>query len=124
MLMADVAMYTIKHIKRLIITHVSNKVKSDLFREVVEYSKTKSNLIAFYIEPITVRLLELNDDVKFNEANFLTYHLSVPNSQLSPSSKLIEQDTLLTSNLSELSKNLRSRQLQRINVGSSKNTIP
>ena len=68
--MADVAMYTIKHIKRLIITHVSNKVKSDLFRVVVDYSKAKGNLIAFYINPITVRLLELNDDAEFNEANF------------------------------------------------------
>ena len=69
--MADVAMYTIKHIKRLIITHVSNKVKSDLFRVVVEYSKAKGSLIAFYyIEPITVHLLELNDDEEFNEADF------------------------------------------------------
>ncbi len=30
--MADVAMYTIKCIKRLTLTHVSNKVKSDFFR--------------------------------------------------------------------------------------------
>ncbi len=121
--MADVAMYTIKHIRRLIITHVSNKVKSDLFRVVVEYSKAKGNLIAFYIEPITACHLELNDDAEFNQDAFLTYHLSMPNSQSSPLSKLIEQDTPLTSNLSEVSKNLRSRQLQRINVGSSKNTI-
>jgi hypothetical protein len=122
--MADVAMYTIKHIKRLIITHVSNKVKSDMFRVVVDYSKAKGNLIAFYIEPITACLLELIDDEEINQANFLMYHLSMPNSQSSPSSKLIEQDTPLTSNLSELSKNVRSRQLQRINVGDPKNTIP
>jgi hypothetical protein len=68
--MADVAMYTIKHIKRLIITHVSNKAISDLFRVVVDYSKAKGNLIAFYIEPITACLLELNDDAEFNEAIF------------------------------------------------------
>ena len=68
--MADVAMYTIKHIKNLIITHVSKKVKSDLFRVVVAYSKANGNLIAFYIEPIIVRLLELNDDEEFNEADF------------------------------------------------------
>ncbi len=57
----------------------------------------------------------------------MTYHLSMPNSipqQSSPSSKLIEQDTPLTSNLSELSKNVTSRQSQRINVGDPKNTIP
>jgi hypothetical protein len=122
--MADVAMYTIKHIKRLIITHVSNKVKSDLFRVVVDYSKAKGNLIAFYIEPITARLLELNDDAEFNEANFLTYHLSMPNPQSSPSSKLIQQDTPLASNISEVRMNVRSRVLQRFNVGSSKKSIP
>ncbi len=110
--MADVAMYrTIKHIKRLIITHVSNKVKSDLFRVVVDYSKAKGNLIAFYIEPITVRLLKLNDDAEFNEANFLTYHLSMPNPQSSPSSKLIQQDTPLASNISGVRMNVRSRVL-------------
>ncbi len=68
--MADVAMYTIKPIKRLIISHVSNKVKSDLFRVVVDYSKATGNLIAFYIKPITARFLELNDDAEFNEAFF------------------------------------------------------
>jgi hypothetical protein len=122
--MADVAMYTIKRIKRLCLNHVSNKVKSDFFRILIDYSKAKGNLIAFYIKPITACLLELIDDEEFNEAVFLTYHLSMPNSQSSPLSKLIEQDTPLASNLSEVSKNLRSRQLQRINVGSSKNTIP
>ena len=86
--MADVAMYTIKHIKRLIITHVSNKVKSDLFRVVVEYSKAKGSLIAlYYIEPITTRLLELIDDEGFNQDNFVMYHLSILNPQSSPSSR-------------------------------------
>jgi hypothetical protein len=55
--MADVAMFIIKHLKNLIITHVSKKVKSDLFRVVVEYSKVKGNLIAFYIEQINLHLL-------------------------------------------------------------------
>jgi hypothetical protein len=125
--MVDVAMYTIKHIKRLCISHVSNKVKSDFFRVVVGYSKAKGNLIAFFIEPITVRLLELIDDGEFDQASFMMYHLSMPISiprQSSPSSKLIEQDTPLTSNLSELRKNVRKRQLQRINVGDPKNTVP
>ncbi len=57
----------------------------------------------------------------------MMYHLSLPigiPGQSSPLSNLIEQDTPLTSNLSELSKNVRSRQLQRINVGDPKNTIP
>ncbi len=57
----------------------------------------------------------------------MTYHLSLPigvPGQSSPLSNLIEQDTPLTSNLPEFSKNVRSRQLQRINVGDPKNTIP
>ncbi len=57
--MADVAMYTIKYIKRLTLTHVSNKVKSDFFRILVDYSRAKGTLIAFYLEPITTHLLEL-----------------------------------------------------------------
>ncbi len=123
--MADVAIFTIKHLKNLIINHVTKKVKSDLFRVVVEYSKAKGNLIAFYIEPITSRLLELIDDEGFNRDNFMTYHLSILNPQSSPSSKLlIQQDTLLTSNLSEVRMKLRSRQLQIFNVGSSKKSIP
>jgi hypothetical protein len=54
----------------------------------------------------------------------MMYYLSMPIAvpgQSSPLSNLIEQDTPLTSNLSELPKIVRSRQLQRINVGDSKN---
>ncbi len=36
----------------------------------------------------------------------------------------LDKSSPLTSNLSELSKNVRSRQLQRINVGDPKNNIP
>ncbi len=123
--LVDVAMYTIKHIKRLFISHVSEKVKSDFFRIVIEYSKSNCNLVAFYIDPITARLLDLIEDDEFNMDNFMTYHLSLPIAVpgQSPLSNLLEQDTPLTSNLSELSKNVRSRQLQRI-VGDLKNTIP
>ncbi len=40
--MVDVAMYTIKHIKRLFISHVSEKgVKSDFFRIVIEVQQVK-----------------------------------------------------------------------------------
>ncbi len=101
-------------------------MKSDLFREVVNYSQAKGNLIAFFIEPITVRLLELIYDEEFDQVNFMRYHLSMPIAvplQSSPLSKLIEQDNPLTSNLSELSKNGRSQQLQRINAEDPKNTI-
>ncbi len=57
----------------------------------------------------------------------MMYHLSLPigvSGQSSPLSNHIEQDTPLTSNLTELSKNVRSKQLQRINVGGPKYTIP
>jgi hypothetical protein len=76
--MVDVAMYAIKHIKRLCTSSVSHKVKSDLFREVVNYSQAKGNLIAFFIEPITARLLKLSYDEEFDQANFMRYHLSMP----------------------------------------------
>jgi hypothetical protein len=104
----------------------SEKVKSDFFRIVIEYSKSNDNLVAFYIEPITARLLDLIEDDEFNVDNFMTYHLSLPfglPGQSSPLSNLIEQDTPLTSNLSELSKNVRSRVLQRFNVGDPKNIL-
>ncbi len=78
MLMVDEAMYIIKHIKRLTLTHVSKIVKSDFFRMVINYSKAKGNLIAFFIELITVRLLDLIDDEEFDEANFIMYQLSMP----------------------------------------------
>ncbi len=122
--MVDVAMYTIKYIKRLTLTQVSKKVKSDLFGMLINYSKAKGNLIAFFIEPITARLLDLIDDEEFNEAKFMMYHLSMPIAvpgQLSPLSNLLEQDTPSTSNISELTKIVRSRQLQRIHAEYSKN---
>jgi hypothetical protein len=54
--MVDVALFTIKHIKRLIICHVSNKVKSDFFKILSDYSKAKDNRVVFYIEPLTACL--------------------------------------------------------------------
>jgi hypothetical protein len=122
--MVDIAIYTIKYIKRLTLTQVSKKVKSDFFRMQINYSNAKGNLVAFFIEPITVRLLDLIDDDEFNEDKFLTYHLSMPidvPGQSSPLANLLEQDTLMTSNLSEHTKNVTSRQLQRIHVEYSEN---
>ena len=54
------------------------KVKSDFFRIVIEYSKSNGNLVTFYIEPITPRLLDLIEDDEFNVDNFTSYHLSMP----------------------------------------------
>ena len=122
--MADVAIYTIKYIKRLTLTQVSNKVKSDFFRMLINYIKAQGNLVAFFIEPITTRLLELIDDEEFNQDAFLTYHLSMPNPQSSPSSELIQQDTPLASNKSEVRMKPRLKQLQIFNDGSSKKSIP
>ncbi len=70
--MVDIAPFRIKHIKRLCLSHVSNKVKSDFFKVLLDYSKAKCNLVAFYIEPITAHLLYLIEDDEFNVDNFMT----------------------------------------------------
>ena len=59
------------------------------------------------------------DDDEFNVDNFVTYHLSMPivvPEQSSPLANLLEQGTPLTNNLSEHTKKVWSRQLQRIHV--------
>jgi hypothetical protein len=122
--MVDMATFTIKHIKRLTLSHVSEKVKSDFFRIKIEYSKANSNLVVFYIEPITARLLDLIEDDEFNLDNFMTNHLSMPTDvpeQSSPLANLLEQGTPLTNNLSEHTKKVWSKQLQRIHVEHSEN---
>ncbi len=75
--MVDIAVFTTKHIKRLIIiSHVSNKVMSDFFKILSDYRKAKCNLVVFYIEPITAHLIYLIDDKEFNVDNlFMTFHL-------------------------------------------------
>jgi hypothetical protein len=122
--MVDMATFTIKNIKRLFISHVSKKVKSDFFRIILEYSKTNGNLVAFYIEPITARLLDLIEDDEFDVDNVMTYHLSMPivvPEQSAPFANLLEQGTSLTNNLSEHAKKVLLRQLQRIHVEHSEN---
>ncbi len=65
--MVDMATFTIKHIKRLFISHVLEKVKSDFFRIILEYSKANGNLVTFYIKkPITAHLLDLIGNNEFN----------------------------------------------------------
>ncbi len=118
------AIITIKHIKRLLISQVSEKVKSDFFRITLEYSKANGNLVAFYIKPITVRLLDLIEDDEFNVDNSMTYHLPMPivvPEQSSPLANLLEHSTPLTNNLSENTKKVWSRQLYRNHVEHSEN---
>ncbi len=89
--MVDIALFTIKHIKRikrLCLSHVTEKVKSDFYKILLDYSNAKGNLVVFYIEPITVRLLNLIEDDKFNVDNFMTYHLSMPSDVPEPPSPL------------------------------------
>jgi hypothetical protein len=110
--MVDIAMFTIKHIKRLCRSHVSKKVKSDFFKILLDYSKAKSNPFVFFIEPITLCFLNLIEDDEFNVDNFVTYHLSMPivvPEQSSPLGNLLEQGTPLTNNLSEHGKKVLSR---------------
>jgi len=123
--MVDIATFTIKHNKRICLSHVSEKVKSDFFKILLEYSKANGNLVVFYVEPTTVHLLNLIEDDEFNVDNFMTYHLSMPidvPEQSSPLANLLEQGTPLTNNLSEHTKKVWSRQLQRIHVVHSENT--
>ncbi len=111
--MVDMATITIKHIKRLFISNVSEKVKPDFFRIIVEYSKVNGNLVVFYIKPITACLLDLIKHDNFNVDNFMTYQLSMPidvPEQSSPLANLLEQSTPLTNNLSEHTKKVWSRQ--------------
>jgi hypothetical protein len=99
-------------------------VKSDFFKILLDCSKAKGNLVVFFIEPITVCLLNLIEDDEFNVDNFVTYHLSMPivvPEQSSPLANLLEQGIPLTNNLSEHSKKDLSRQLQRIHVEHSVN---
>ncbi len=117
--MVDIATFTIKHIKRLCLSHVSEKVKSDFFKILLDYSKAKGDLVVFYIEPITSRLLNLMNDDEFNVDNFMTHHLSMPIVVLehpSPLANLLEQGNQLTNNLSEHAKKDLSRQWQRIHT--------
>jgi hypothetical protein len=105
--MVDIAMFTIKHIKRLCLSHVSEKVKSDFFKILLDYSKANGSLIVFFIEPIMLHLLNLIEDDELNVDNFITYFLSMPigvQEQSFPLANLLEQGTLLTNNLSEHTK--------------------
>ncbi len=99
-------------------------MKSDFFKILLDYSKTKGNLVILFIEPITLRLLNLINDDEFNVDNFVTYRLSMPivvPEQSSPLANLAEQVTPLTNNLSEHAKKAVSRQLQKIHVEHSEN---
>ncbi len=78
MSIVDIATFTIKHIKRLCLSHVSEKVKSDFFKILLDYSKAKGNLVVFFIEPITSHLLNLIEDDELNVDNIMIYHLSMP----------------------------------------------
>jgi hypothetical protein len=117
--MVDIATFTIKHIKILCLSHVSKKVKSDFFKILLDFSKANGNLVVFFIEPITLRLLNLIEDDEFSVDNFVMYHLSMPivvSEQSSLLANLLEQGTPLTNNLSEHARKVLSRQLQRIHV--------
>ncbi len=105
--MVDIATFTIKHIKRICLSHISERVKSDFFKILLDYSKAKGNLVVIYIEPITSRLLTLMDNDEFNVDNFVTHHLSMPigvPEHPSPLENLLEQGTPMTNNLLEHAK--------------------
>ncbi len=109
--MLDVAVFIIRHIKRLDISFVSNKVKADLVRLISDYTKAQGSKahLYVYIEPIAIMLLAVMDDEYFQHDKFIELHSSIM-ATASAATPLVsgEQTTPLTSNLSDRQQNLLS----------------
>ncbi len=133
--MNDVALMIMKHIIRLNIFFVSNKVIDDLQRTISDFTKSKNKHLMLYIEPIANRLMQLNGDDSFSVSNFKGLHesimatsgaatLVVSGEQSGAAASLVvsgEQNTPLTNNLSERSKQVSAPQHQ--NLPSSQNLV-
>ena len=75
--MLEVAVLIIQHVDRLCISYISNKVMPDLLRIISNYTKSKGNLLALYIEPIACCLMVLINDINFSVENFTRLHCSI-----------------------------------------------
>ncbi len=134
--MYDVALMIMKHIIRLNILFVSDKVIDDLQRTISAFTKSKSKHLMLYIEPIANRLMQLNGDDSVSVCNFkalreyIMANLGAATSVVSgeqsgaAASPVIsrEQNTPLTNNLS----GKRSKQVstpQHQNLPSSQNLV-
>ncbi len=126
--MYDVALMIMKHIIGLNILFVSNKVIDDLQRTVSDFTKSKSKHLMLYIKPIANHLMQLNGNDSFSDSNFKALHesimatsgaaTSVDSGEQSgaAASPVVsgEQNTPLTNNLSERSKQVGAPQHQNL----------
>ncbi len=74
--MYDVANFIMEYIIRLEILFVSNKVKADLMMDISVFNKSKSKLIALYVEPIAILLMQLIRDDNFSVCKLKALHES------------------------------------------------
>jgi hypothetical protein len=133
--MCNVALMIMKHIIGLSILFVSNKVLDDLQRTISAFTKSKSKHLTLYIKLIANCLMQLNADDSFSVCNFKALHESiiaisggatsvVSGEQSGAAASPVasgEQNTSLTSNLSERSKQVSAPQHQ--NLPSSQNLV-
>ncbi len=126
--MYNVALMIIKHIIGLHILFVSNKVLDDLQKNISAFTKSKSKDLQLYMEPIANLLMQLNADDKFSVGNFKALHESImaTSGALTPvvsreqygaaASPVVssEQNTPLTRNLSERSRQVSAPQHQNL----------
>ena len=116
--MLDVAVFILHYIKNLDILFVSNQVKADLARSIVNFTKTQCSEkhLLVYVESITLMLLDLMADENFQHDKLIQY-ASIMATGASVATPLLsgdEQNTPLTSNVSApLSLMLLSHQTQK-----------
>ena len=116
--MLDVAVFILHYIKNLDILFVSNQVKADLARSIVNFTKTQCSEkhLLVYVESITLMLLDLMADENFQHDKLIQY-ASIMATGASLATPLLsgdEQNTPLTSNVSApLSLMLLSHQTQK-----------
>jgi hypothetical protein len=112
--MLDVAVAIMHHIEKLNILFVSNKVKADLVRCVVNVTKIQlfEAHLYVYIELIPIMLLDVMADENFRHEKFIELRASIMAtgaSAATPFAYGVDQTTPLTSNVSD-----RSPQQQRL----------
>jgi hypothetical protein len=133
--MYDVAPMIMKHIIGLNILFFSNKVIDDLQRTISTFTKSKSKYLMLYNEPIANRFMQINADNSFSVCNFKALHESIMATSGAATSVVSgeqsgaaashvvsgDQNTPMTRNLSERSKQVSAPQHQ--NLSSSQNLV-
>jgi len=77
--MLDVAVFIMDHIKTLDILFVSNQVKANLARSIVNFTKTQCSEkhLLVYVESITLMLLDVMADENFQHDKLIELHASI-----------------------------------------------